>query len=331
MGSRGYLSFIKDNPVYKNTEKDWHVELTDYTVFWFDLLVNPPAAFDYQKHIAEKLRSYRKEVEECNDKRFVYFIASRDKVRFSTKKEPEYSWTKKEVIIHLEIGPKKKPKKIRLPALPELMGVQLPVIFDEGRFIGLWGPGMTHPAAVNVHDFLMMHSINLGINTEILYVGSTDDPARRPLKRDHRGYSDSLYGISTAEKDIFVYYNLFKALSFTKKSPYALHFILGNSMIDEVQKQEEGLLLEHGLIHYFGTKSQERSRKQEYGRLREGMCRLQEDYTITSVNFHIEAETSTEYWTLFSNQVQSSHSHGFSLRLANGQVEIGEAKNPLMQ
>jgi hypothetical protein len=331
MGSRGYLSFIKDNPVYKNAEKDWHVELTDYTVFWFDLLVNPPAGVDYQKRISDQLRAYRKEVEECNDKRFVYFITSRNKVRFSTKKAPEYSWTKKEVIIHLEVGSKRKPKKVRLPALPELIGVQLPVIFNEGRFIGLWGPGQSYATGFTVHEFLMMHNINLGIDTEVLYVGSTDDPARRPLKRDHRGYSDSLYGISTAEKDVFVYYNLFKALLITKESPYALHFILGNSMIDEVQKKEEGLLLEHCLIHYFGAKSQEKSREQEYGRLREGMSRLKENYKIASVNFHMEAETSTEYWTLFSSQVQSGHRHGFSLTLDNGQVKTGDAKNPLMQ
>jgi len=331
MGSRGYLSFIKDNPVYQDAEKDWHVELTDYTVFWFDLLVNPPAGLDCQKHIADQLRAYRKEVEENNDKRFVYFITSRDKVRFSIKKAPEYSWTKKEVIIHLEIGAKRKPKKIRLPASPELLGVRLPVIFDDGRFIGLWGPGQPHATGFTVHEFLRMHSINLGINTEVLYVGSTDDPARRPLKRDHRGYSDSLYGISTAEKDVFVYYNLFKALSVTKDSPYAMHFVLGNSMIDEVQKKEEGLLLEHGLIHYFGAKSQEKSREQEYGRLREGLSRLKENYKIASVNFHMEAETSTEYWTLFSNRVPISHSHRFSLMLSNDQVEIGEAKNPFIQ
>ncbi|MFQ6589916.1 MULTISPECIES: hypothetical protein [Pseudomonas] len=331
MGSRGYLSFIKDNPVYKNSEKDWHVELTDYTVFWFDLLVNPPEGVDYQKRISDQLRAYRKEVEECNDKRFVYFITSRGKVRFSTKTAPEYSWTKKEVIIHLEVGSKKKPKKVRLPALPEFIGVQLPVIFDEGRFIGLWGPGQPYATGFTVHEFLMMHSINLGIDTEVLYVGSTDDPARRPLKRDHRGYSDSLYGISTAEKDVFVYYNLFKALSITKESPYALHFILGNSMIDEVQKKEEGLLLEHGLIHYFGAKSQEKSREQEYGRLREGMSRLKENYKIASVNFHIEAETSTEYWTLYSSQVQSEHRHRFSLTLDGDQVKTGEAQSPFMQ
>lgn len=177
----------------------------------------------------------------------------------------------------------------------------------------------------------MMHSINLGVDTEVLYVGSTDDPARRPLKRDHRGYSDSLYGISTAEKDIFVYYNLFKALSVTRESPYALHFILGNSIIDEVQKQEEGLLLEHGLIHYFGAKSQQKSRDQEYGRLREGMRRLKENYKIVSINFHLEVETPTEYWKLFSSQVQSGSCHRFSLALDGGQVKTGEAQSPLMQ
>lgn len=61
------------------------------------------------------------------------------------------------------------------------------------------------------------------------------------------------------------------------------------------------------------------------------MSRLKENYKIASFNFHMEAETSTEYWTLFSSQVQSGHRHWFSLTLDNGQVKTGDAKNPLMQ
>lgn len=33
MSSRGYLNFLKDHPAYKNLNKDWHVELTNYNVF----------------------------------------------------------------------------------------------------------------------------------------------------------------------------------------------------------------------------------------------------------------------------------------------------------
>lgn len=328
MSSRGYLSFLKDHPVYKNAEKDWYVELTDYSVFWFDLLVNPPKGADFQKVIAGYLRSYRKAVEENNDKRFVYFITARDRVRFSQSKPPKYSLTKKDVIIYLEIGARKKLRKIRIPALPEIVGARLPEIVDEGRFIGLQGQGQTKLTGFTVHEFLMMHSINLGLGTEVLYVGSTDDPARRPLKRDHRGYSDSLYGISTAEKDIFVYYNLFKALSITKESPYSVHFIVGNSIIDEIQKEEEGLLLEHGLIYYFGAKSQEKSKSLEYGRLREGLSRMKSKSNISSVNYHIGAETATEYWALYSEQVPIAGTHKFSLELKDEKVIIGEFRSP---
>lgn len=328
MSSRGYLSSVKENAAYKEAEKEWHVELTDYTVYWFDLLVNPPEGIDFQKIFSDQLRAYRKAVEENNDKRFVYFITSRDKVRFSTKKPPKYSFSKKEIVIYLEVGARSKSRRIKLPALPEVIGTRLPVITGDGRFIGIWPPGQEKSNGITVHEFLMMFNIDVGIDTEVLYVGSTDDPARRPLKRDHRGYSDSVYGVSTTEKDVFVYYNLFKALSVTKDAPYGLHFALGNSMIDEVQKEEEGLLLEHGLIHYFGAKSQELSKDQEYGRLRQGLTRLRDKYKITSVNYHMEAEAPTEYWNLFSQQVPSQHRHQFSLQVSGAEVKVGEAKIP---
>ncbi|UWF50135.1 hypothetical protein NYP20_04000 [Pseudomonas sp. N3-W] len=262
MTSRGLFSFIKDSPAYKNSEKNWHVELASYTVFWFDLLINSPQGIDFQKVAADYLRIYRDAVKKDNDKRFVYFIVARQKVRFSARKTPRYSLTKRELIIYFEIGKKRKIRKIRFPAVPSMIGPRLPIIVDDGRFISIWGSDQCQPVRVSVHDFLMEGNINLGIDTEVLYVGSTDDPASRPLKRDHRGYSDSLYGTPTDEKDIFVYYNLLKTTSVTKTSPYLLSFAVSNSVIDEVQKMEEGMLLEHGLIHYFGTKSQEPGEKQ---------------------------------------------------------------------
>ncbi|EJK99244.1 Hypothetical protein PflQ2_0579 [Pseudomonas fluorescens Q2-87] len=324
MKSRGFFSFIKDTPAYKDSEKNWYVELADYTVFWFDLMINSPPGIDFQKVAAEYLKDYRDAVKESNDKRFVYFIAARQKVRFSTRKSPKYSLTKREIIIYLEIGKKRTVRKLRFLASPSLSGRRLPIIVDNGRFISIWGSDQSKPVGVSVHEFLMGENINIGIDTEILYVGSTDAPATRPLKRDHRGYSDSLYDTPTDERDIFVYYNLFKATSVTQSNPYLISFAVSNSAIDEVQKMEEGILLEHGLIHYFGTKSQEKSKTLEYGRLREGLRRLSANYKIESVTYYIQAATPTEYWHLYSRQVPVNHRHNFSLSLAGEEVLLGE-------
>ncbi|SEQ76208.1 hypothetical protein SAMN05216600_109163 [Pseudomonas cuatrocienegasensis] len=329
MSSRGYLNFLKDHPAYKNLDKDWHVELTNYNVFWFDLLINTPGGSDYESIVSKSLNVYREEVEQNNDKRFVYFIAARDRVRFHTAIAPRLSRLKNEIVIHLEVGAEKKKKEIRMPARPEIFGMTIPRLLDDGRFILLQFPGMEHPVGLNIHEFLMMHCVNIGVDTEVLYVGSTDDPARRPLKRNHRGYSDSIYGVNTAEKDVFVYYNLFKAISISQGSPHNLQFMLGNSMIDEVQKKDEGMLLEHGLVHYFGAKSQEKSKGLEYGRLRSGLKKLKQKYNISSVSYHIEAETSTEYWNLYSREVPRSGRHEFSLVLQENRVLIGRAKGAL--
>lgn len=88
--SRGYFDFISHHQAYQELEKNWHVELATATFFWFDLIVNPPIGADYQKIASDYLKALQKEVETSTDKRFVYFLASRKRVRFSIVRQPRY-------------------------------------------------------------------------------------------------------------------------------------------------------------------------------------------------------------------------------------------------
>src|SRR5450830_243585 len=245
MSTRGYFDFLNNQPAYRDSDKKWSVGLLDSTFFWFDLLINPPQGWDFQKAAASYLDSYREEVRNSNDKRFVYFIASRQRVRFSTRKPPKKSLTKSQLILYVEIGSARKLKKLRFDIPKEAKNAPLPAIIENGRFISFSSGTSELPTGISVHEFLMLNGVTLGINTEVLYVGSTDDPAKRPINRDHRGYSDSVYSLSPDETDIFVFYNLFKVVSVASNSSFMLNFIIANSLIDEVQRVEEGLLLEH--------------------------------------------------------------------------------------
>jgi hypothetical protein len=327
MNTRGYFDFFKSQPAYKDAEKKWCVELVNSTFFWFDLLINPPQGWDLQKATASFLNSYREAVKNSNDKRFIYFIASRQRVRFSTTRQPKKSLSKSKLIIYVEIGGLRKQKKLSFEIPAAAKDAPLPTISEDGRFI-LFRAGVNEkPSGISVHEFLMMNDITLGINTEVLYVGSTDDPAKRPIDRDHRGYSDSVYSLSPDETDVFVYYNLFKVISIARSDNSMLNFMVANSLVDEVQRMEEGLLLEHCLIHYFGAKSQDLNRPKEYGKLNNGLKKLLQKHKIQSITFDIEMNSPMEFFRFFSRKITPQDRHHFSLKILDNAVSLTEAED----
>lgn len=62
---------------------------------------------------------------------------------------------------------------------------------------------------ISVHDFVKENYIDLGIHTEVHYVGYTRHPHRRPVDFIHRGLSKMLYSVSNDDNDFFVYFSLF--------------------------------------------------------------------------------------------------------------------------
>ncbi|EPO4491378.1 hypothetical protein ACUAW6_003429, partial [Vibrio cholerae] len=88
--NRGLYSSMITNNLYRDSDKEWVVELETYHRYWYDLVVNPCEIADYfdtRKLIVNHLKQVKKEVEEHLEKRFVYFICSRERVRFNTDKK----------------------------------------------------------------------------------------------------------------------------------------------------------------------------------------------------------------------------------------------------
>lgn len=322
MSTRGYFNFIANQPAYTEAQKEWRVGLLHSKAFWFDLLVNPPEGFDVQRQATAFLYNHREAVRNSADKRFVYFVASRQRIRFCCRRPPKRPLSRKYLLIHLEVGRATELKQLRLEIPKDAWQFPLPTFSKDGRFIQIEGEEDQQAIAVPVHDFLILHEVNLGIDTEVLYVGSTDDPATRPLKRDNRGYGDSVYSLSPEETDVFVFYNIFKVVSVAENSDYKLNFMIANSVIDEIQRVEEGELLEHGLIHYFGTKSQERNKISEYGKLRNGLKKLLARHKISAITFDIEMEEPHEFYRFFSRNLSARDRHYFALRIEHDQVII---------
>ncbi|WP_152969043.1 hypothetical protein [Amantichitinum ursilacus] len=318
------FNFIQGEPVYRESPKDWHVELTHSTCVWYDLLLNPHENFDTRQQITDYLKGLQSIVESQLDKRFIYFLAARTKLRFCTSKNPRYSFLGNALVFYIEVGRERIRRKLvtKLFDAQTLKPIRPPVEISD-RFITFhYTP--TRKVSMSIHDFLQSSAIELGINTEIHYIGYTKNPSERPINGAHRGLSDMLYRVSTEEYDFFIFYNLFKVLSIGMSPSTAFNFCFANSMLDEINVDEEGRIIEKALIKYFSTETQELNKKNEESELENSLERLGMKNNIGSVCVHIEMEEPHELYRFFSRSVKPSDRHIFTCRIAGSGAEIIE-------
>ncbi|WP_186234853.1 hypothetical protein [Burkholderia gladioli] len=320
--SRGMFEFIKNESSYKDADKKWQVELLKSDRFWYDLVIDPPDGFDVKKQISDYLKDLQAVLKSQVDKRFVYFLGVRKRVRFSMKQKPRYSFFGDQLNLYVTIGRSDKIIRIKTKIRDPQSGRTIkPRIEVSERLITIC-VSESEKISMSIHDFLLQCSIDLGIDTEVHYVGSTQNPATRPLNRIHRGFSDMVYRAPNEEYDYFVYYNLFKVISITESSDSSPHFVVANSMIDEIGVKEEGKIIENVIIKYFRAKSQEENKEAEEGELRNTLLLLAHKHKIKSISVLLEMEDPTEHFRFFSRSVPSSDRHKFVCRIQDGTVEL---------
>lgn len=322
--SRGLFSSLIKEDVYKNASKHWVIELIQSTMYWYKLIVNPPKEFDTKKHISQALNDLKAAVEENLEKRFIYFITSRKRVRFSQTKKPYYSFggLGSKLNIFLEEGKEKRLKKIAVYIRENITLKPIkPKVTTTDRFI-IFTRENGDELIFSIHDFLQNFDVELGHSSTIQYVGYTKNPHNRPIDGAHSGLNDILYRVSNEDNDIFIYYNLFKVTAHADSLDSTINFFVANSMTDEIQVDKEGLIIEKCLILYFDSSNQIKNRASEITELENSLITLANDNKITSINMIYELEVPSEYFKFGSSTVAASDRHVFSYTIKNGSLEL---------
>lgn len=325
--TRGMFNFLQSEPAYTGANKNWYVELIQSTCFWYDLLLHPPEGFDTKQQITDYLKHLKEIVESQLDKRFIYFLAARKKIRFCLSKKPRYSLFGNDLIFYVEIGREKIRRKLTTKIFDATTRQPIkPHVEVSDRFITFhYTPN--HKESMSIHDFLQSGGIEVGINTEVHYIGYTKNPSDRPINGAHRGLSDMLYRVSNEENDFFVFYNLFKVLSVGINPTAPINFCVANSMVDEIKVGEEGRIIEKALIKYFGSETQEVNRENENAELENSLERLAKKNNINSVTVHVEMDEPSELHRFFSRSVKPSDKHVFTCRIGGDGVEISDGSS----
>ncbi|GAA0832263.1 hypothetical protein GCM10009112_18680 [Marinomonas arenicola] len=323
--NRGSYSSFAEHGEYKSANKNWIVELERYHKYWYDLVVHPDEVaeyFDTRKLIVNYLKQLKKTVEENLEKRFVYFICSREKVRFNIKKKPRYNPFTKKVKIHILVGKEEKKTSIKCKFFDRgLKRFSNPKIDLTDKYITLTDSNGDLTTA-SIHDFLEQSGINLGISSNVEYVGYTENPHTRPTNGSHTGLSDTLYKVSNENNDTLIYFNVFKVITNGLDQSSMINFAIPNSMTDEIGADDEGKIIEKCFLFYFDAINQSRNKEKELSELKNNLIGLAENNNIDSVSFYYEFEEVNDYGTFSSTKVKPSDSHRFTVSIENGDVKI---------
>lgn len=329
--SRGSFKTLLEHDAYKRSSKHWVVELIQSTMYWYELIVNPPKEIDTKGHISKSLRYLKAVVEEQLEKRFIYFIVSRKRVRFSQKKKSRYSLCGlgKKLHLYIEEGKDKKLKKISIYVREAgTLKIIKPKVTTTDRFI-LFTRENGDELLFPIHDFLQNFDVVLNHSSTIHYVGYTKNPQIRPIGGDHTGLNEILYRVSNEDNDILIFYNLFKVTAHGEDSDSNINFLVANSMTDEVQVDKEGLIIEKCLILYFDSANQTKNRANEKTELENNLITLASENKITSISMIYELESPSEYFKFGSSSVAPSDRHVFSYTIKRGVLELERSSKTL--
>ncbi|MET0107412.1 MAG: hypothetical protein ABW084_00800 [Candidatus Thiodiazotropha sp.] len=327
MMNRGLFSSILNNEEYKKSDKEWIVELQRYHMYWYDLVVNPGEVSDYfntKKLIVNYLRYVKRCVEESLEKRFIYFICSRTKVRFNLKKKPTFNPITRTVKIHILLGGERKKSSFKVRFYDESSNrFYYPNIVLTEKYITITDP-VGNLTTASVHDFLSSSRVSLGLCSNIEYVGYTENPHSRPTNGAHTGLNEVLYKVSNESFDTLIYFNVFKVTAKASSDNSMLNFMFANSMTDEIGAELEGKVIEKCFILYFDSDNQTKNKEKERSELTNNLLDMVDNNKINAVHVGYGFEEAHDYVFFSSSAIPPSHKHIFNVRVVNGELDINK-------
>ncbi|NIC26384.1 hypothetical protein [Serratia plymuthica] len=325
---RGDFYFINSKKIYSESEKTWWVDLINTNCIWYDMIINPPDTLSTDKIIKNYLTSLERHLNEHCEKRFIYFLGTRKKVRFSTKKKVRYSPFTKNIVLTLLIGKEERKFKIKCSFFKTTPNGKLKVtpkikVTDKYLYIEHEDG---HVSLISIHDFLKEQYITLGINTEVHYVGYTRQPYKRPVDFIHRGLSKMFYNIPSEDNDFFVYFSIFNPRVISHNNDYNVSFNISNSQIDEVEVDKEGRIIENCFIRYFDAELQDDDKESKRPDLNNMFIDLVNHKKIKEIAVNLQYENNNEYFCFYSKSALQKNDHFFVIDFVDGKINLDRNK-----
>ncbi|UGQ47546.1 hypothetical protein [Massilia endophytica] len=298
----------------------WTATVAEPKFYWYDLLVGGGPLPDFRDPTGRYLRRLQFALDGTMEKRLIYFVISRPRVRIDTKRQVSWGFFSLKLTIPVLVGPEEKKNTISVDLeVPFEATYKKPVVALEEQFLTLnWGSMIE---TYSIHDLIQKYDTGLKMQSKVLYVGQTRDPAARLAKGSHP-VVNALHD-ANHENDTFLLVTRFKVAVDTA----------ARDMSEEASVRTQMDVLEAALIRYFEGPSPRLRSDVENGVRRERMENLQDTYYIERVTVDLGFKQADSFFDMFSDHVEKSRRHLFECVFDNGHAvvkRLSESARPLI-
>lgn len=135
-----------------------------------------------------------------------------------------------------------------------------------------------------------------------------------------------LYSVSNDDNDFFVYFSIFNPRVISHNNDYNVSFNISNSLMDEMEVDKEGKIIENCFIRYFDTKIQDDDKESKRSDLNGMFTDFVENKNIKSIAVNLQYENYNEYYCFYSGTVAPKNNHFFVIDFIDRRINLDRSK-----
>ena len=290
---------------------DWDVTVSDTAFYWYDLALDLPPIEDFRDPVGRYMRRMQFSLDATMEKPLMYFLVSRPRVRFDTKRPPSWGFfSSHKLTVPLLLGAEQKRASIVVDIkVPDDATLKKPTIQQTEHFLVLnWGGAID---TYSVHDLLQQHPAELPADTLVHYVARTRDPAAR-IAKGRMIAVNHICETNGRERDNFL---LVLKLDIVRRGG---PIVATDEAAQELLVKEQQEVLEALLFGYFERQPAdaraERERTARKLRLRE----LQQTFHLNRLTIDLAFPKPDSFHNLYTQHVPVVPRHYFECQLKDG-------------
>src|SRR5476651_891997 len=109
-----YNDLLANVPALINAPQTWNVTVSDAKFHWYDLVAGFPQTPDIRDPVGRYLRRMQFDLEAATEKRLIYMVVNRPRVRFDTKRSVQWGFFSLKLTVPLLVGADEKRDSITL-------------------------------------------------------------------------------------------------------------------------------------------------------------------------------------------------------------------------
>jgi len=284
-------------PPRSSAPQRWEASVAESRVYWYDLLVNDPLVPDFRDPIGRYQRRMQFALDATMEKRLLFFVISRPRLRFDTKKGASWGFFGLKLSVPLLAGVDNRKESITLELeVPFEATFKKPIVTLHDKYITLnWG-ALTE--CYSAHDLLQKFPNELKYESTVQYVGITRDTQSRLAK----GRFPAVNRIVEENDGALDTFLLVKRMDVTVATAVA-------DPLNEASSRSHVEVMEAALIRYFEGEKTAHHGTIENNNRREHVAQLVEAYQLESLTVDLGFKEADSFHDLKSANATVSRRH----------------------